>query len=208
MDNGKGDISHIHPEVHDYKSIRPQDDLSVSEAKEYWDQVFSGELTENQQKMKQDEDIQVIGKDRPRYIITRNESLENDNHPITGVHFVRKTVELPNGEKIEGVFPEFESVYDARVSENLYLKSDKEQFRECNKQLLEAIEANPDLKALFSDEQLEQIREGVVDGSAPDGFVWHHNEESGKIQLVDFETHSRTGHTGGRCLWGGGTDNR
>ena len=28
-----------------------------------------------------------------RYIITRNESLEGDNHPITGVPFERKVVE-------------------------------------------------------------------------------------------------------------------
>ena len=53
-------------------------------------------------------------------------------------------------------------------------------------------------------EQIEQIKEGVIDGSAPDGFVWHHNEEEGVIQLVDRVTHERTGHMGGRAIWGGG----
>lgn len=30
----------------------------------------------------------------------------------------------------------------------------------------------------------------------------------GKMQLVDTETHVRTGHTGGQNFWGGGSDNR
>ena len=73
--------------------------------------------------------------DVPRYIITRNESLENDRHPITGVWFERRIIELPDGEKIEGVFPRFESVFDAKIPEYLYLQPDRVQFRECNRQL-------------------------------------------------------------------------
>ena len=146
--------------------------------------------------------------DNPRYIITRNESLENDKHPITGVPFERKIVELPNGEKVEGVFPKFDSLFDAKISEDMYLKSDETQFKECNKQLAKAIEDNPELKKKFSSEQIEQIYEGISDGTAPDGYVWHHDAETGKLQLVDFETHSRTGHTGGRSIWGGGSENR
>ena len=142
--------------------------------------------------------------DEPRYVITRNQSLEGDRHPITGVRFEKKTVELPSGEKIEGVFPEFESVFDAEIPEDMYLKTDKEQFKECNKQLYQAIENDPDLASSFSEEQLEQIKDGIQDGSAPDGYVWNHDAECGKIQLVDFETHAHTGHTGGRAIWGGG----
>ena len=146
--------------------------------------------------------------DVPRYVITRNETLENDRHPITGVWFEKRVIELPDGEKIEGIFPRFESVFDATIPERLYLQPDKVQFRECNRQLAQEIEKNPELKKMFSEEQLEQIRDGIYDGTAPDGYVWHHDAEAGKLQLVDFETHSRTGHTGGRSLWGGGSDNR
>ena len=146
--------------------------------------------------------------DNPRYIITRNESLEGDRHPITGVEFVKKTVELPNGEYIEGVFANFESSFKAEIPKDLYLDTDKAQFKECNKQLAEAIEKNPELKSKFSEEQLEQIKEGIKDGSAPDGYVWHHEPESGVLSLVDSETHARTGHTGGRSIWGGGSDFR
>ncbi|QCT07991.1 HNH endonuclease [Ruminococcus bovis] len=146
--------------------------------------------------------------DVPRYVITRNETLENDRHPITGVSFERQVVELPDGEKIEGVFPQFESIFDAKIPENLYLQPDRVQFRECNRQLAQEIENNLELRKLFSEEQLEQIMDGIYDGTAPDGYVWHHDSVAGKLQLVDFETHSRTGHTGGRSLWGGGSNNR
>ena len=45
----------------------------------------------------------------------------------------------------------------------------------------------------------------------PSGYVWHHNEETGKMQLVKVEDHDRTqggaAHTGGKALWGGSYSN-
>lgn len=146
--------------------------------------------------------------DAPIYLITRNESLENDRHPITGVWFEKRVVDLPNGERIEGVFPRFDSLFDAKIPEEMYIKNYKVQFCECNKQLALEIDRNPELKEKFSEEQLEQIRDGIHDGSAPDGYVWHHDAECGCLQLVDSEIHSITGHTGGHSIWGGGSDNR
>ena len=64
------------------------------------------------------------------------------------------------------------------------------------------------MKEKFTPEQIEQIKDGVEDGTAPDGYVWHHNEETGKMELVDADVHAKTGHTGGRAIWGGGTENR
>jgi len=142
------------------------------------------------------------------YLITRNECLEGDIHPITGVPFERKAIELESGEVIEGVFPAFDSMFDATIPEELFTESDYKQFKECNQQLLDAIEADPDLKAKFNEDQLEQIKDGVFDGSAPDGYIWHHAPELGVIQLVDATIHAGTGHTGGRSIWGGGNENR
>lgn len=137
-------------------------------------------------------------------IHTRNESLEGDKHPITGVSFERKTVEDADGNEVTGVFPVFDSEYDAQLPENLYKASDKEQFKECNKQLKEAVEKDPELAKKFTPEQLEQIK----NGDTPDGYTWHHNEERGKMQLVDSDIHAKTGHTGGKTIWGGGNENR
>lgn len=137
-------------------------------------------------------------------IHTRNESLEGDRHPITGVPFERKTVEDSDGNEVTGVFPEFDSDFDAQLPEDLYEASDKEQFAECNNQLKEAVEKDPELAKRFTPEQLEQIK----NGDTPDGYTWHHNEEKGKMQLVDSDIHAKTGHTGGKTIWGGGNENR
>lgn len=37
------------------------------------------------------------------------------------------------------------------------------------------------------------------------GFVWHHNEEVGVIDLVAYDKHNTVKHIGGRNIWGGGS---
>ena len=133
----------------------------------------------------------------------RNEELEGTEHPDTGVPFEKRQVEV-DGKNYEVVVPKFESKYDAQLPEDKYKATDREQFKECNSQLKEEVANNKELREQFDEEQLEQIN----DDETPDGYTWHHDAEAGKMQLVDTETHRRTGHTGGRAIWGGGTDNR
>ena len=58
------------------------------------------------------------------------------------------------------------------------------------------------MRSKFTPEQLKDIEEGRT----PTGYVWHHNEEPGKMQLVKREDHDRAiggaAHTGGNSLWG------
>lgn len=150
------------------------------------------------------DDTLNIQKDENGHIRTRNEGLEGQNHPVTNVPFKEKIVVTNIGEEVIGVFPEFDSSFETQLPENLYTKSDSNQFSECNNQLKDAIETDDELAKLFDEEQLEQIN----DGYTPDGYTWHHNEETGKMQLVDSEIHAKTGHTGGRSIWGGGSENR
>lgn len=82
----------------------------------------------------------------------------------------------------------------------MFFKRDRIQFKECNRQLLEAVNSDVNVIKRFSEAQLEQIRNGEV----PDGYVWHHDAEAGKLQLVDRALHERTGHTGGKKIWSGG----
>ena len=116
--------------------------------------------------------------------------------------YERKHINI-DGFEIEGVFPVFDSVFETYLSPENY-KSDS-YAKECNAKLKEAIEKNPELKSKFSPEQLKDIAEGRT----PDGYVWHHNEEEGKMQLVEESKHDRTRggapHTGGSALWGPGT---
>jgi len=142
--------------------------------------------------------------DEPRRIQTRNEDFAGKKHPVTDVPFEEKTVQDKDGNEVTGVFPVFESDYDAQLPKDLYQASDKDQFSESNGQLKKAVEKDPDLAKKFTPEQLEQIK----NGDTPDGYTWHHNEETGKMQLVNSETHAKTGHTGGKSIWGGGTENR
>lgn len=123
-----------------------------------------------------------------------------------GILYERKTVDI-HGIKVQGVFPVFDSAFDAQLPDDLEKASNAHQFKDCNNQLKEAIENNPELRDNFTEEQLEEIK----DGDTPSGYVWHHNEEPGKMQLVKIEDHDRTqggaAHTGGKALWGGGYSN-
>lgn len=152
-------------------------------------------------------DVQTNIEETPRTIKTINDNLAGKTHPETGVPFVEKVVSFIRGdifEKVKGVFPQFESVFDAQLPENMYQSPDRIQIKECNRQLKDSVETDPKLRSRFSKDQLDDIKEGLT----PDGYTWHHNEEAGKMQLVDSNTHSLTRHTGGQYFWGGGTDNR
>ena len=140
-----------------------------------------------------------------RRISTRNEGLNGATHPVTGVHFEEKVVETDTGERVVGVFPEFESVFDARLPEELKTETDAKQFEEAQRQLKRKYDSDPDFREQFSERAKYDIENGNI---PPYGYTWHHNEEIGKMQLVDYDTHQKTGHTGGKTIWGGGNDNR
>lgn len=40
------------------------------------------------------------------------------------------------------------------------------------------------------------------------GLTWHHTEHPGQMQLIDSDVHSKCRHTGGRSVWGGGSECR
>lgn len=138
------------------------------------------------------------------HISTINEKWEGCTYKDTNVRFERKTFML-GGIKVEGVFPVFESKCDIMLPKDLWKASDTEQFKYCTEKLAKKIEENPELAKQFTPRQLEQIKNGEPRIS---GLTWHHNEEEGKMQLVDAKEHSVCRHTGGRSLWGGGSDNR
>ena len=134
-----------------------------------------------------------------------NQDLEGKKHPKSGVPYERKEFPLPDGSKIERVFPVFESKFKGDLPSELHKSSDPEQFKYMNDQLKAAIEKDPKLAEQFSEKQLEQIR----NGEKPEGYTWHHAEDPpGRMELVKTEDHMKSGHVGGKAIWGGGTDNR
>jgi len=139
-------------------------------------------------------------------IDTRNESLAGSEHPETGVPFVEKEVIVSDDQVYEGTFPVFDSPFKVVIAEELYLESDVVHFNIANDTLHQAIQTNPSLAQELGLSQSEIS--ALANGQTPEGYTWHHHEEPGVLQLVDEETHAQTAHTGGRTIWGGGSEYR
>lgn len=142
--------------------------------------------------------------DQSRHIPTINEGLEGQTYTGTNVEYKKHTFML-NGEKVDGVFPIFNSKFETILPKELRNASDSEQCKYCVQKLEKQIEQNPEVEKQFTVRQLEQIKNGEPRIS---GLTWHHNEIPGKMQLVDAAEHSTCRHTGGRSIWGGGSDAR
>ncbi|MBY0121976.1 HNH endonuclease [Bacillus sp. S/N-304-OC-R1] len=139
-------------------------------------------------------------------IDTRNSHLNGLEHSETGVPFEQKMIELPNGDHQIGTFPVFQSQFSVVLAEELYYESDHTHFSIANETLYQSIQENPSLARELGLSS-QDIR-GLENGVTPDGYVWHHNEQPGVLQLVDEDIHQNTGHTGGREIWGGGKEYR
>jgi len=75
-----------------------------------------------------------------------------------------------------GRFPDFTGhvAVEVQLDPKDWNKSDKEQFEILNKQF---------------------------GGHPPDGYTWHHHQQPGRMQLVEFGVHAATSHDGGRKIW-------
>ncbi len=160
-------------------------------------------INEKVDAMLQDEAFQAEILEETKQIFTINEHLEGTVHPETNIPFTSKEVEI-DGESRLGVFPDFPESYESQLPETLHEASDYEQATRCNEQLSQALENGSLDTEQFTDRQLEQIR----NGDKPEGYTWHHHEDLGRMQLVPSDIHEKTGHTGGRSLWGGGSEAR
>lgn len=142
-------------------------------------------------------------KDGVYQLRTINEKLEGQVLGNTEIRYNRKTIDY-FGKKVSAVFPEFESICTVQLPEGKLRDSDKVQFTECTTQLKKEISQNTLLKDMFTPRELEEIAYGKL----PVKYVWHHNEEIGKMELVLREIHEVARHTGGKSIWGGGSQTR
>ena len=202
---GKLDGDETQPEIAERQELSDTPNVEVQQHVEVQETTEATASVETQGVSETQEVVEAQETNPIRYDLqTRNQGLEGDVHPVTGVQFEKKTVVDAEGNEVTGVFPKFESDFDAQLPRDMLKSSDKEQFTECNNQLKDAVSKDPEVAKKFSGEQLEQIK----NGDTPDGYTWHHNEECGKMQLVKSDVHAQTGHTGGRSIWGGGSEFR
>lgn len=136
---------------------------------------------------------------KPVRITCIRQDLAGKCHPETGVLYTERIVTI-DGQQYIVVAPEFDSLFDTQLPDELRYARDKKQFKECTQQLWNAIQTDSELRMMFTEKQLQQIERGIT----PKGYTWHHDIEVGKMQLVKSDIHKQTGHTGGRSLWGGG----
>lgn len=111
--------------------------------------------------------------------------MAGDKHPVTGIPY-----------DADGL-PIFESKGEVLLKESDFKKS-----RKCSKALYEQIMENPELALKFMDEEIQLFKIG----KKPEHYTWHHHQEAGRMQLVDYETHRKTGHTGRYKIGGKDSD--
>lgn len=169
--------------------------------------------------------MKEIGEFKPKQNIDSVKKLkafENTKNDVKGIEHIKtinqdkegtvyngtsyeKMVFRVEGKRVEGVFPQFESKFDTHLPKKMWQASDTEQFKYCSNNLKNALERDPSLAQGFTHRQLEQIKNGEPRIS---GKTWHHNEIPGQMQLVDNDKHDICRHTGGRSIWGGGSEYR
>ncbi|KGP74582.1 HNH endonuclease [Pontibacillus yanchengensis] len=137
---------------------------------------------------------------------TRNDHLNGSDHPETSVPFQERTITLPNGDEVTGTYPVFDSGFSVQLSEEMYTSSDDVHFEIANDTLYQAIQEEPNVASQLG-LGMNDVNQLAV-GETPEGYVWHHHESPGVMQFVNEDVHENTGHSGGRVLWGGGSEAR
>jgi len=110
-------------------------------------------------------------------------------HPITNVKYDSRG------------FPEFKSYCTVRLPQRDYRKSREQHFETANRILYNKIISDSRTRKRFSFSQKE-LKE-LSQGETPKKYTWHHHQDRGVLEFVDYDIHSKTSHIGGYSIWGG-----
>lgn len=110
----------------------------------------------------------------------------NRTHPKTKVRFDSRG------------FPKFKSYYTMRLRRRDFHETREKHFYIANRTLYEDKSYKSKIKAKLSRKQIKQLSRGET----PDGYVWHHHQDAGVLQLVEEQVHAKTSHIGGYSIWG------
>ena len=137
------------------------------------------------------------------------------------VRYVQKIVDI-NGKNIQVVVPEFPHKFDLQMQdldlqklgyeegiEQLLIESGPKQNTILWKHIKQEVDAgNLEYTSKFTKKELSYIRSDDFLKSKKYRklkYTWHHNEELGRMQLVDKGLHWKVKHTGGNSIWSGNT---
>ncbi len=148
-----------------------------------------------------DRTVDVLGGDRRiRFPRSNVEVVELPNGGLR--------VTFANGDTVDyvGGFPEFirGTTANGRQALEADIVLDQgdiigfDDFRAANQKLASQLdqypEMAPDLRAWISNNSNSS--------SSPPNYTWHHHQETGRMQLVEFTLHNQASHTGGNSFWG------
>lgn len=115
----------------------------------------------------------------------RNQHLAGKKHPVTGVLFDKNGFPIFNGPKFK--------------LELAYWKSaNKTQWNNIKGTVKNKLVTDVMFRKQFTQSEINQINAGNI----PDTYRLHHYQDAGYLQLVHKNLHDKTGHTGGRAIWG------
>ena len=95
-------------------------------------------------------------------------------------------------------FPKFKSYFTFCLKRSECNKDREYHFYHASKALYNEAMHNKVLKSKFTKKELEMFKEGKV----PSRFTWHHHQDKGAMQLVDYKIYSEVNHIGGFSIWG------
>lgn len=139
--------------------------------------------------------IEVTAKDGTKYQYSgriQNKRYAGEVNPKTGIE-----------DDING-FPIFDSKVTYQLPESYYYGSRDGAFPDLNKQLYLDIESGVVDNPFPEGVDYSSLQNGKMPSRGPNEpyFSWHHNQEPGIMQLVDYNIHNDSRHTGGYAIWG------
>ena len=112
--------------------------------------------------------------------------MADKTHPKTKVKFDSKG------------FPKFKTYYTVKLRRKDFHKTREQHFYIANKMLYKKIVYSSRLRAKFTQKEIKEFSQGLTPGK----YTWHHHQDAGILQLVDYDVHSKTSHIAGYSIWG------
>ena len=107
-------------------------------------------------------------------------------HPKTKVKFDEKG------------FPKFKAHSTIKLNRRYWHETRERHFYIANKILFDETQRSARARNKYTRQQIHELANGIT----PNGFVWHHHQDAGVLQLVEEKIHSKTFHIGGYTIWG------
>ena len=95
-------------------------------------------------------------------------------------------------------FPKFKPIVEVKLDRKDWKKSREVHFNRASKMVYEKAQRNSMFARKFLRRELAEFKSGEV----PSKYTWHHHQDKGVLQLVEYKIHSDVKHRGGFSIWG------